>query len=192
VSVSSLFWRDDVARFGSFALVGAAAWLWQWSSAERRLAENTAAERGAMTRRIYLYTTLAVSLVAILVSLAIVIYRVISAVLGVSHGPNMVSALSPALGIAIVAGALFAYHLIVLQRDLAQREEAGVEAHMVPLVLVAPADADIDATVARLRAQLPEGYRLERTRSAGQRIALPPSLRGAPDDEAQAPVVGVP
>jgi hypothetical protein len=192
VSVSSLFWRDDVARFGSFALVGAAAWLWQWSSAEQRLAEHAAAEHGAMTRRIYLYATLAASLVAILVSLAIVIYRVISAVLGVSHGPNMASALSPALGIAIVAGALFAYHLNVLRRDLAQREEAGVEAHMVSLVLVAPADADIDATVARLRAQLPEGYRLDRTSSARQRTALPPILRGAPEDDPKTPVVGVP
>lgn len=192
VSVSSLFWRDDVARFGSFALVGAAAWLWQWNQAERRVAEDEAAERGATTRRFYLYATLAASLVAILVSLAVVIYRVISALLGVSNGPGLVSALSAALGVVIVAGALFAYHLTELRRDLAQREESGLDTVSVPLRLVAPADADIEATVAQLRMQLPGGYRLERYGSARHRVTVPAATRGTPGDDSQAPVVGVP
>jgi hypothetical protein len=192
VSVSSLFWRDDVARFGSFALVGAAAWLWQWNEAEQRVATDEAVERSATTRRIYLYITLAASLVAILVSLAIVLYRTISALLGVSYGPSLASALSPTLGIAIVAGALFAYHLIVLRRDLAQREASGPAALVVSLRLIAPLDADIDATVAQMRTQLPEGYRLERDGSARQRPTLTATTHVTPGDEPQSPVVGVP
>jgi len=192
VSVSSIFWRNDVARFGSFALVGAAAWLWQWNAAERRVADDEAAERGATTRRNYLYVTLAVSLVAILVSLAVVIYRVISAVLGVNNGPSLASALSAALGVVIVAGALFAYHFTVLRRDLAQREESGPAALMVSLRLVAPADADVEATVAQLRTHLPEGYRLERDGTARYRPTLPTVTPGTPGDEPQAPVVGIP
>jgi len=156
------------------------------------VADDEAAERGATTRRNYLYVTLAVSLVAILVSLAVVIYRVISAVLGVNNGPSLASALSAALGVVIVAGALFAYHFTVLRRDLAQREESGPAALMVSLRLVAPADADVEATVAQLRTHLPEGYRLERDGTARYRPTLPTVTPGTPGDEPQAPVVGIP
>ncbi|HVX29927.1 MAG TPA: DUF5671 domain-containing protein, partial [Nitrolancea sp.] len=192
VSVSSTFWRTDVARFGSFALVGAAAWLWQWKAAEQRVAEDEASERGATTRRIYLYATLAASLVAILVSLAVVIYRLISAILGVHAGANLTSSLSTALGVVIVAGALLAYHFVVLRRDLAQREESGTDALTVTLLLIAPADADIDATVSQLRAQLPEGFALERAGTARRRLRLPAAVHDTPGDDPQAPVVGVP
>jgi hypothetical protein len=192
VSVSSLFWRDDVARYGSIALVGAAAWLWHWNRAEQSVAEDEAAERGATSRRMYLYATLAASLIAILISLAIVLYRVISAVLGVSSDRGLASTLSAPLGIVIVAGALFAYHVRVLRRDLAEREGALPDAVRVTLLLVAPADADVDATVSQLRAQLPEGFTLERTGTTRRRLSLPATSGDTPGDEAQAPVVGVP
>jgi hypothetical protein len=192
VSVSSLFWRDDVARFGSFALVGAAAWLWHWNRAEQWVAQDEATERGATSRRIYLYTTLAASLIAILISLALVLYRAISALLGVNSGSSLASTLSAPLGVVIVAGALFAYHLRVLRHDLSERAAAEPDVVRVSLLLVAPADADVDATVAQLRAQLPEGYALERTGTSRRRLSLPPAGDETPGDETQAPVVGVP
>jgi len=192
VSVSSVFWRDDVARFGSFALVGAAAWLWQWYGVERRVTEHEAIERGATTRRIYVYLTLAASLVAILVSLAIVVYRVFSAILGVSTGASLASAISVALGVVIVAAALLAYHFTVLRNDLAQREEVAPGALTVSLTLVAPAGGDIDAAVSDLRAHLPEGYALELDGSERRRASLSAPTHGPNGDDAEAAIVRVP
>ena len=175
VSISSLFWREDVARFSAFAIVGAGTWLWHWNSIERRMAENEAVERVATTRRIYLYLTLAATLVAMLVSLAIVIYRAIAAVLGVTSGTGLASAISTSLGIVIVAGVLFAYHVNVLRHDLAQHEELppvpGVT--RIPLLLVAPPDADVEAALSELRAHLPAGFGLESPGSPRVELPLP-------------------
>ena len=162
ISVSSTGWREDVARFSSLALVGAGAWLWSWNVAERHLQQNEEAERGATTRRVYLYLTLASTLVAMLVSLAVIIYRVISRILDVSAGTGLVSTFSTALGVLIVAGALFAYHIVVLRQDLAHREER--EAAPVPgrvmLILTVPLGGDTQAVIGEMRAHLPEGYEL--------------------------------
>ena len=192
VSVSSVFWRDDVAQFGSFALVGAAAWLWQWYGIERRLVDHQEIERGATTRRIYLYLTLAASLVAILVSLAIVVYRVFSAILGVNTGASLASAISVALGVVIVAAALLGYHFTVLRNDLAHREEVAPGALTISLTLTTPAGADIAATVSELRAHLPEGYALEFAGSAHRQTNLPALTREPDGDDAETPIVSVP
>ena len=177
ISISSVFWREDVARYSAFAIVGAGAWLWHWNAVERRVAAGEADERGATTRRIYLYLTLAATLVAMLVSLAIVIYRAISALLGVTSGTGLVSAVSTALGIVIVVGILFGYHLIVLRHDLELRETPSVTPGVtrVPLMLVAPPDANVESAVSQLRAHLPEGFVLEsgESRKVEQRLPAP-------------------
>ncbi len=178
ISVSSLFWREDVARYGAFAIVGAGAWLWHWNAVERRVAASDEEERGATTRRIYLYLTLASTLVAMLVSLAIVIYRAISAVLGVTSGTGLVSAVSTALGIVIVVGILFAYHLIVLRHDLELRETPSVTPGVmrVPLMLIVPPGANVESAVSELRAHLPEGFGLDsgESRKVESRLLTPP------------------
>lgn len=162
IGVSSIGWRDDVARFSSLALVGAGAWLWSWNVAERHLHDDEEAERGATTRRVYLYLTLASTLVAMLVSLAIILYRAISQVLGVTTGSGLVSTISTALGILIVAGALFAYHIVVLRQDLMHREECvgAPEPERVMLILTVPTGGDAETTLREMRAHLPEGFQL--------------------------------
>ncbi len=162
ISVSNIGWREDVARFSSLALVGAGAWLWSWNVAERHLQQNEEAERGATTRRVYLYLTLASTLVAMLVSLAVIIYRVISRVLGVSTGSGLVSTVSTALGVLVIAGALFAYHLVVLRQDLTEREERAAvqEPERVMLILTVPPGGESETALREMRAHLPDGYEL--------------------------------
>jgi hypothetical protein len=191
-SVSSLVWRSDFARFSAYVLVGVAAWLWQWREAQRRAADDVRTERVATTRRIYLYLTLAATLVALLISLALIVYRVISVVLGVHAGSGFASAMSRPLGVVIIAGALFAYHLTVLRRDLALLAETQSGTLTVSLTLTLPRGADIDATVSTLREQLPEGYALALNRPPTQTVQLPTAIERPDGDDAQAAIVGVP
>lgn len=167
ISVSSHVWREQVATFSAVAIVGAAAWLWHWNKAERQLQAHDAEERHSTIRRIYLYLALASTLVAVLVSLALVLYRTISAALGVQSGSGLASAVSIWLGIVVVTGILLAYHLTVLRRDLGEREPAVAASGIqrVSLVLTAPAGADIDAELDQLRHQLPDGFSLEQRQS---------------------------
>ncbi len=144
VSISSTFWRDDVATFGAIAIIGAAVWLWHWNSAEQEARADDGVGRGATIRRVYLYLALAGSVVAVLTSLAVVIYRVISRVLGVTGGEGLVSGISMPAGVVIVTGLLLLYHVSVLRQDLVHREEreAAPEPGRVMLILTVPPGGD--------------------------------------------------
>ncbi len=147
------------------------------------MAQADEVERETTIRRVYLYLILAATLVAMLVSLAIVIYRTIADILGVTSGTNLASSMSRPLGIVIIAVVLFVYHLQVLRGDLATRAsaEAGVTTVRVPLTLIAPVEADIEGTLSDLRTHLPAGYRLEMGNverpATGLSIAREPSER---------------
>ncbi|HET9016662.1 MAG TPA: DUF5671 domain-containing protein [Thermomicrobiaceae bacterium] len=160
------WWRGQVSQFGSVALVGAVAWLWGWYAAQRALAAEPEAEQSSTTRRAYLYTVLAASLVAILSSLAFVLYRVLTVVLNAAPSTGLTSDVSASLGVVLVAGALAIYHGLALRRDLAVRPafagEGAAEPNELTLVMTGPPDADLDAELADLLRHLPAGFSLRR------------------------------
>lgn len=151
----------QLAVFLSLLVVGAGVWLWHWYVASRRVDADPASERNATIRRIYLYATLAGSLIAALVSLAVVLYRVLSVLLGVASATGLVSDVSAAVGVVVIASALLAYHGLVLRADLREQREAAEAANRLPLVLIGPPGADLSDTLDTLRTHLPEGYSLQ-------------------------------
>jgi len=154
------WWRRQVALFVALTLVGTGAWLWHWYMAARRVSADPADERGATTRRVYLFATLAASLVAVLVSLAVTLYRILTVLLGVGSARGLVSDVSAALGVFVVAAALLAYHGIVLRDDLRERRAEAAAEKALPLLLTGPPDADLSGILDDLRERLPEGYTL--------------------------------
>jgi hypothetical protein len=113
VSVTEELWRGRVSQFAALAVVGAVAWLLHWYAAQHRLADDPSIERETLTRRVYLYLIAAASLVALTGSLAVVVYRVLLVVLGVVELGTLISTISAALGVVIVAGILLAYHGLI-------------------------------------------------------------------------------
>ncbi len=188
VAERSDLWRGELARFAGVAVVGSALWLAEWYVAQRRVAADLAAERGATTRRVYLYAVVAGALVATLGSLAVVVYRLLRVLLGVASSQGLASDVSAALGVLVVAAALLAYHGVTLRGDLAARPPAGgPSAARLALVLSGPPGADLEAALAELRAHLPVGYDLSVARAAPRRVepeVMPPpaeaSTRPAP------------
>jgi hypothetical protein len=108
-------------------------------------------------------------------SLGLVLYRLFGTLLGVNLTGNPVSELSTPVGALVVAVAVAAYHAVALRRDQALRAETEAAAEVpapyaapstITLRLSGPADLDLDATLTRLRGQLPTGYQLERVPDA--------------------------
>lgn len=167
VSAPADWWRGQVSQFSAVAVAGAVAWLWGWYTAQRALAADPPAEQTSTTRRVYLYIVLAATLVAILSSLAVVIYRVLTVVLNVSSSTGLISDVSAALGVVLVAAALAIYHGVVLRRDLPVRPAlaAEEEENELALVMTGPPDADLDAELADLRRYLPAGFSLRPRRA---------------------------
>jgi len=152
-------WRAEVASLASLTLVGASAWLWHWAHAQDWLKADPATERTATVRRVYLFAVIAGSIVAVLVSLAIVMYRVFAELLGVEGSVALVQELGEPLAVLLVAAGLLAYHAILLRADLGERGASISEpGTTLQLVISAPAGANTDAIVATIKSHLPTGY----------------------------------
>jgi uncharacterized protein DUF5671 len=154
------------------AAIGAVLWLWNWSRLQARRARAPLDEASSTVRRAYLLIVVGVSVILGLGSLAFVLYRLFAAVLDVGFFENPLSETSGALALLLVAVVAAAYHGLVLRDDQALKGEAAGEdaaeatvkaaapASRV-LVLTGPTNADLDATVAAMRAALPPELSLE-------------------------------
>lgn len=173
-------WRHELADFLAVGLIGAALWLWNWASLQSRRAADPEGEARSTTRRAYLLIVVGVSLLVCLASLAVVLYQLLNAVLGVDQFFNVASAISASLGALLVGGALAAYHGIVERRDHGLREATpeAAEAPAMPAAsepmeaaapravertirLRAATGEEMDAAIAAVREGLPDGVELE-------------------------------
>jgi uncharacterized membrane protein SpoIIM required for sporulation len=166
---------QQASEFLAVTIVGAGAWLWHWYRIQHQRATSPAEERSATTRRVYLYLILAATMIAVLVSLAIVLYELLQLILGVGSLETLAADISRTTGIVIVAGAILAYHASILRQDLAEPSgapagpvepepitpaPAPLQPATLNLVLSGPAGAELDSVLASLRASLPDEFRL--------------------------------
>jgi Domain of unknown function (DUF5671) len=168
------FWEAELAGYVAAAAIGAALWLWNWLRLQARHAAAPREEADSTVRRAYLLIVVGSTVITSLGSLAFVLYRLFASILEVDIVDNAASVLSAPLGALIVAAAAAIYHGLALRRDQALRAEAAraepmggavAEAPAIPAAAPAPArrvlvlsgasDADLDATVAAIRAALP-------------------------------------
>jgi hypothetical protein len=162
LTATSDLWRADISRLGAIALVGAAAWLWHWYQVQQSIVTNPDAERSATVRRTFLFAVIAVSIIAVLSSLAVVIYRLLAAILNVTDvGPR--SELHTPIAASIVAGMVLAYHAFILRDDLAARADEVASSMSFDLTISGPPDADVEEIVSTLRAHLPSGFTITRS-----------------------------
>jgi hypothetical protein len=105
-------WRGNVALFATLAIVGLPVWLLHWRP--RPEAED---EVRSLARRLYLYVSLIVAMLAVVGSGAAALYRVINLLLGETSSVSLLSDLAHALAVVVVAGSVAIYHLRVLRAD---------------------------------------------------------------------------
>ena len=166
-------WRDEMADFVAVAFIGAVLWLWNWTSLQARRAAQPEQEARSTVRRSYLLLIVGVGLLASLASLAVLLYQLFNAILGVNQFESATSPVSAALGVLLVAGALTAYHGSCERRDQPLRggtpeREAGPESPSEAgapversVVLRAPSVEALETALAAVRAGLPTGVELD-------------------------------
>jgi hypothetical protein len=197
--LSGRAWGDQISLFATGVVVGGLVWAAHWVAAQRAaLAAGGEAERQALIRRIYLFLTLFAGVVTLLVSGAILLYRLLRS-LGIGLSGDDRSDLSWALGAAIAAGGTVAYHLRVLLDDQRQRVGEAVAAPVAApsaapsatrLILLRDATPDeLEAAIAGLRAALPEAATIETLAAEGVtaddlRAWLAGQVRARPGDAA--------
>ncbi len=110
-------WRDRISLFVTLVAVGVPMWLTRWHQSPE------AAERYTLSRRLYLYATLLGSVLGVLISGAIFVYRLLALLLGTSDaaGGAPVIDMGRAMSVILVAAAIGLYHWRVLRADSAAR-----------------------------------------------------------------------
>jgi hypothetical protein len=105
-------WRGNVALFATLAIVGLPVWLLHWRP--QPVAED---EVRSLARRLYLYVSLILAMLAVVGSGAAALYRIINLLLGETSSVSLLSDLAHALAVVVVAGSVAIYHLRVLRSD---------------------------------------------------------------------------
>ncbi len=105
-------WRGQVALFATLVAVGLPVWLLHWQPAP-----PSEADVRSLARRLYVYLALIGAMLSLVGSAAAVLYRLISLLLGASSSTSVLTDLTRALAVAIVAGGVAAYHWRILRAD---------------------------------------------------------------------------
>ncbi len=134
------WWRDRLAQGAMLAIVGLPVWLAHW----RTTARITGDEARSLGRRIYVYLALIASMLALLASVAVVVYRLLTLLLGAAPTADVTTDLAHAASVSAVAALVALYHWRTLGADAAR---GRAEAPRVAETTAGPAEA-----LVRLRA----------------------------------------
>jgi len=136
--------RDSLVLGVTLAFVGLPLWARYWALTQHEAAEGGAAERSALPRRIYLFASFGIAALVTLVNLTIILFQLFEGILEGSLSSEFFRETRWSLALVLVAGAVSAYHWLVLRDDQAAAPAAPVA---LPLrrrevILVAPAGLD--------------------------------------------------
>jgi len=154
-------WRGALALQIAVTLTGGGTWLVSWREVLLRSAHAPEEERRSLSRRVYLFSVLGLSVLALLGTLGYVVYQAILWVVGLVGFADALHTASGPLGYVLVSALVAAYHLGMVAREgraLTERPAAVT----VRLVLRLPPESDPEAVVRELADHLPPGAALER------------------------------
>ncbi len=167
-------WQVELATFLSYALVAGIAWLLVLRQVQRWRGIDEATEARSTARRAYLLLAIGGSLLGAVSALVVILNRFIGSLIGANVSRSLASELSTPLGVVVVAILVAGLHYWWLRHDQrsvaraapAVSAEVPLEPQAAParvqmLALTVPPGGDAGGAVSRLRAALPEGYRLE-------------------------------
>lgn len=146
------WWRNRIIAAVTLLAVGIPLWGRYWLVSQRAVAHPTPGddERASQSRRVFTFATIGIALVALLISLTIVLFRVFEAVLDASLSRMLLRDAREAIATVLTAGAVAVYYWLVLREDQAARESlapAVGPARRRDVMLLAPAGGDALARV---------------------------------------------
>ncbi|MBM4410591.1 MAG: hypothetical protein FJ037_04575 [Chloroflexi bacterium] len=181
------WWRNPLMRGVTLFFVGWPLWLRYWIETQRAVAQDID-ERGAPSRRVYVFATVGIAIFALLVSLTVLLYQTFRAVLGGELGRALLNDARWAVAVAATTGSIAVYHFLVLREDNAVLldEAAVVPPRLREVVLVSAVIApELVAELERLPGVRVRGWRrLDAADTAPlpetQREALVEAVAGEP------------
>ena len=111
------WWRTELSLCLALLIVGIPLWFYYWRRVLKMAAEGGVVERGAMSRRIFLYAVLGIAIIALVTDLVIIVYQVLNGLLQGTFGVDVWRNMRWSLQTLLVSLPVFIYHWRILRRD---------------------------------------------------------------------------
>lgn len=148
--VTSLWWQNQLSLSLALILVGAPIWMYYWRSVLRMTDEGGVAERGAASRRIFLYAVLGIALITLAADLVNIVYQIINGLLQGTFGVEVLRGVKWSLQTLIIPLPVLLYHWRILQQD----RRSGTEAVQLRKRVTMIADESAGDLVSKIEARL--------------------------------------
>ncbi|UCC16865.1 MAG: hypothetical protein JSU58_11005 [Dehalococcoidales bacterium] len=117
VVFSSGWWGEQLSLSLALLLVSVPIWIYYWRKIIHLVEEGGVTERGARSRRIYLYAVLGFTIIAAVSTLVIIVYQVINGILQSDFGTEFLRNIIWSLSGFLVAVPVLVYHWRILRED---------------------------------------------------------------------------
>jgi hypothetical protein len=135
LTITPGWWRNQLALCLALLLIGTPLWLYYWNGVLKRVQTGRIEEWRALSRRIFVYMIVGVSIIVLAADLVNIIYQVLSGVLQGNFGVNVLRSLKWSLQTLIVAAPLLWYHWQILRADQRHGAESIVKRRNVTLIV---------------------------------------------------------
>lgn len=152
------WWGEQLSLSLALLLVGVPIWLYYWRRILRMAGEGGVEERGARSRRVYLYIVLGLTIIAAVTVLVIIIYQVLNGLLQGSFEWNNLQVLTWNISALVTAVPVLVYHWRVLRADQRYGSEKLPRRKRVNLI----AGTEASETISRIEEKLGSRIRLLR------------------------------
>ena len=122
---SAGWWRNPLVLGVTLLAAGTPLWARYWFDAQRHVAAGAAGERSALARRSFVFGVFGVAVLAALVNLTIVLFRLFEAALEDGVSAQTVQDVRWSVALLLTVGAISVYYWLVLRED--QRALAAEE-----------------------------------------------------------------
>jgi len=167
LAVSSGWWRNQLALCLALLIVGTPIWLYYWNRVLKRIQTGVMAEWRALSRRIFLYAVVGISIIAIVADLVNIIYQLLSGALQGNFGVNILRDSKWSLQTLVVAAPLLWYYWQILRTDQRRGAELVVARKDVTLLI----DNGIRDIAPRIEERL--GYKIHILYRVGEASEVP-------------------
>ncbi|HEY32827.1 MAG TPA: hypothetical protein G4O10_06945 [Dehalococcoidia bacterium] len=156
--VTSQWWQSQLSLSLALILVGMPIWMYYWRSVLRLTDEGGIVERGAGSRRVFLYAVLGIAMITLAADLVNIVYQIINGLLQGTFGVEVLRGAKWSLQTLIIPLPVLIYHWRILQQD----RHFGAEAVRLRKRVTMIADESAAEVVSRIEAKLNSRIRLLR------------------------------
>ncbi len=132
------WWRDQLAISLALLLVGLPLLLYYWNTALKRARNEALAEWRSLARRIFLYTTIGIAIIALTAGLVNIVYQVISGALDSTSSVEILRDSRWSLQAILAAAPVLIYFWQVLKSDQRLGSETAIAQKEVTLLAFDP------------------------------------------------------